>query len=325
MHMPKSKHKIECIKCMRSISASAFMNHLKSNVQLHSDLLEGIESHRIKLESEVRRCKVCDKVVPKQVFSFNDAMSHMHGVRIRIIEHCSRECSKIPWNTGLTKDDNESLRRLSNARRGAGNPIHNVLRDEDAKNRWIENVKIGRSDYDEWRRGKSLVEAYGEERADAAKRNMSESAKTRKVHGHTGHKHTLETRLRIGKKTAEFLAKSRRMTSIPQRRLFESLQKLDVSFSIEHNVDHYSVDIAAPDIRLAIEVDGDFFHVNESLGYEAKYRVQKRNLRNDKKKQAHLEKSGWEVIRFWVSDIEKDIECIVKQVESKIHTMRSLQ
>jgi very-short-patch-repair endonuclease len=50
--------------------------------------------------------------------------------------------------------------------------------------------------------------------------------------------------------------------------------------------------------------------------------VQKRNLQNDKKKQSHLIKSGWEVIRFWVSDIEKDVECIVKQVESKIHTMR---
>jgi len=246
----------------------------------------------------------------------------MHGVTIRIVEHCS-ECSKLPWNAGLTKDNNESLQRLSEARRGDNNPIHKVLQDEVAKNNWVANVKIGKSDYDAWRRGKSLVEVYGEERADAAKQNMSESAKARKVHGHTGHKHTLETREKIGRKTAEFLAKSRRMTSLPQLRLFESLQTLEVSFSLEYNIDHYFVDIAAPDIRLAIEVDGDFFHVNESLGYTAKYRVQKRNLRNDKKKQAHLEKSGWEVLRFWVSDIEKDTECIVKQVASKIHTMRS--
>ena len=322
MHMPKSKHKLECIKCMRSISASAFMNHLKSNLQFHSDILEAIEVHRVELESEVRRCKVCDNVVPRQAFSFNEAMSHMHGVRVRIIEHCSRECSKLPWNTGLTKDANESLRRISESRRGDGNPIHKVLQDEVAKNRWIENVKVGKADYDASRRGKTLAEVYGKEKADAAKRNMSESAKTRKVHGHTGHKHTLETRMRIGQRTAEFLAKSRRMTSMPQLLLFESLQRLDVKFSLEHAFDHYSVDIAAPDIHLAIEVDGDFFHVNEALGYEAKYHVQKRNLQNDKKKQSHLIKSGWEVIRFWVSDIEKDVKCIVKQVESKIHTMR---
>lgn len=323
--MPKSKHKIECVKCMRSISASAYVKHLKSNLQLHSDILEAIEVHRVELESQFRQCKVCGDVVPKQNFSFNEAMSHMHGARVRIIEHCSRECSKIPWNTGLTKDDNEALRKLSDSRRGLGNPIHKVLQDENAKRLWIESVKAGKSDYDEWRRGKTLVEIYGKEKADIAKMNMSTSAKKREVHGHTGHKHALETREKIGKKTAEFLAKSRRMTSIPQLRLFESLQTLDARFTLEHCVDHYSVDIAAPDLRLAIEVDGDFFHVNESLGYEAKYRVQKRNLRNDKKKQSHLEKSGWEVIRFWVSDIEKDIECIVKQVTSKIHMMRSSQ
>jgi len=324
-HMPKSKHKIECVKCMRSISASAFMNHLKSNTRLHSDLLIAIEAHRLKLELETRLCKVCGKVVPKQTFSFNDAMSHMHGIKVYIKEHCSRECSKVPWNTGLTKDDNVSLRKLSESRQGDNNPIYKILQDQEAKNRWIENAKAGRSDYDEWRKGKSLVEVYGKEKADIAKRNMSVSAKIREVHGHTGHKHTQETRDLIGRKTAEFLAKSRRMTSAPQRRLYESLQSLSVKFELEYQIDCYSVDIAAPDIRLAIEVDGDFFHVNESLGYKAKYRVQKRNLRNDKKKQLHLEKSGWEVIRFWVSDIKKDIECIVKQLEAKIRMMKSSQ
>lgn len=323
--MPKSKHKIVCLKCDRSISASAFMSHLRANESLHGDILEDIESYRIALEAEVRLCKVCCKPIPKQSFSSNEAMSHMHGIGIHILECCSKECRNHPWNKGLTKEDNASLLRLAESRKGSNNPIHKVINDSDAKERWIENILKSRSDYDKGRLGKSLEELYGKEKAASAKKRMSEAAKNRKHHGHTGFKHSLEARRKIGKKTAEFLSKSHLMTSRPQRLLFEALREVDESVILEHCVGYYTVDIAVPDIQLAIEVDGDFYHVNESLGYEPIYPVQKRNLKNDKKKSSYLANSGWAVIRYWVSDIEKDIQCIVRQIVSKIHMMRSSQ
>lgn len=62
----------------------------------------------------------------------------------------------------------------------------------------------------------------------------------------------------------------------------------------------YKVDIAYPEMRIAIEVDGHS-HTLASRKEE------------DQKKEKVLGALGWRVIRFWNSEIDKDLEgCINK-------------
>ena len=97
----------------------------------------------------------------------------------------------------------------------------------------------------------------------------------------------------------------------------------DAIFRLEEAVGHYSIDIAVLNERLAIEVDGDFFHVNEEKGFTIEYDVQRRNIKNDKLKNSYLAKEGWSVLRFWVSEIELNIESVVERIGEEICLKRS--
>jgi len=83
---------------------------------------------------------------------------------------------------------------------------------------------------------------------------------------------------------------------------------------LEHMMRFYSFDIAFPKHKLLIEVDGDFWHVNEDQGYSCDYDVQKRNLANDKRKNGFVATLGWTLIRVWVSDIENDLNGVTTRI-----------
>lgn len=325
--MPKSLHKIECISCNKSISASMFLRHLNCDKDLHEKTLNDLEEHRINLSNKSRHCKRCNKKLENHCYTLNEAMSDMFGIsRNNIKRTCSKECKNIPWNTGLTKEFNKSLERMSKSRMGHQNPIFKVVNDECARKKWIQNFIKGRSDYDKSRQGKTLAEFMGADRAKTIQDKMSKSAKIRSIHGHTGHKHSLEARIKIGQKTVKWIKASGKKTSLPQKELYKLLcENLNEIVELEYIFSHYCIDIAIPDLCLAIEVDGDFFHANKSKGFDIKYRIQKNNVNNDKRKNTYLKNNNWEVLRFWASDIKEDISCVLTEIKNKIFLMRSLQ
>lgn len=312
--MPKSKNKITCTVCDRVISASAFLNHLRGNAN-HSKLLQDLEDLRIKLSSTHKSCNHCGKEFQPRPFTLNEASAHFYGLDLRVSNYCSKKCSNMPWNTGLTKDTSPSMMRIASSRLGADNPVHKILNDPQKRKCWVDKILEGRADYDEFRKGKSLIEVYGEERATQIKDNMSEAAKQRTVHGHTGHRHSEEVKRAIASKTAAMIANNKHFVSKPQREFYESIDRsLEDEVILEHRVSSFSIDIAIPSKKIAIEVDGDFFHANEAAGFELKHDIQRRTVRNDKRKNDKLAKLGWTVVRFWVSDLEKDKECCLNKV-----------
>ena len=82
-------------------------------------------------------------------------------------------------------------------------------------------------------------------------------------------------------------------------------------------------DIAITKYRIAIFVDGDFWHAR---GHEAKPGEQiqtnkdfwtkklKRNVERDQDVNQALLEMGWLVLRYWDSDIKKDCETCVKDI-----------
>lgn len=102
-----------------------------------------------------------------------------------------------------------------------------------------------------------------------------------------------------------------------EKTMTDELRRKNIGF-----VTHQSIlNICQPDIvipyhRIAIQYDGNWWHVN------AKYysgnsltKIQRNNIARDKYQDEKLKKSGWYVIRFWESDIKKDVTSCVNKIE----------
>lgn len=91
-------------------------------------------------------------------------------------------------------------------------------------------------------------------------------------------------------------------------------------------------DIVFPGARVAVFVDGDYWHarVLREKGPEALYSRIKtanrgywidkftRRVKRDDEVTAALEKEGWTVLRFWESDVRRNLESVVAMVENAV-------
>lgn len=85
-------------------------------------------------------------------------------------------------------------------------------------------------------------------------------------------------------------------------------------------------DLTFKKYKLAIFVDSEYFH---GKNWESeKYRINtnrnfwwtkiERNIERDKKVNAELLKSGWQVLRFWSKDIRKNLQYCIDKIEEKL-------
>lgn len=113
--------------------------------------------------------------------------------------------------------------------------------------------------------------------------------------------------------------KVNRITSI-HRNLSERLIARSIIHENEYKFDYYSIDIAIPYFKIAIECDGDYWHANPAK-YQILSNKQKQAVSRDKSRNTYLKNKGWVVLRFWETDINQNIEkCvqeIVKVIEEK--------
>lgn len=312
--MAKSKHSFACPVCSKTFAASAIKRHLETR---HKDEFSALCTEFASFKFE-RAC-ACGAALKPKIDWFNDMfLARLEG-REDIFYHfpkfCGAKCRnnhKQAWNKGLTKDTSEAMMKISIGRRGDNNPIHNVINDPDKYENWRSSLSQSLKGL---QTGITLDEKMGSsEAAILTREKMSNSAKGRLVHGHTGHKHSDETKATIREKTSLAIATSRNKMSKVQLRLYDALRsRFGDAVRLEHHFHFYTIDIAYK--NFAIEVDGDFWHVNELKGYVAKYPTQFRNLANDKNKDIYLTNNGWQVLRFWESDINDDVTEVVRKIE----------
>ena len=87
-------------------------------------------------------------------------------------------------------------------------------------------------------------------------------------------------------------------------------------------------DIVLTKHKIAIFCDGEFFHGKNWSGLKEKlkngnnpdYWIPKieKNIERDEKENAELRHMGWKVLRFWGSDIIKDIDSCMIEIENTI-------
>jgi len=171
-------------------------------------------------------------------------------------------------------------------RLGDGNPMH-------GKTPWNEGLNKESSESIRLMAEKNMGRITSEE----SKLKQSESAKKRKVHGHTGHKHSDESKAKMREETAKRYSDGtfKRKTSI-EKKIEDILSGLKFKSPWESQflAKYYSIDFAFPELKIAIEADGDYFHINPEFFPEGpKSSVQKRNAGRDKAKNTYLTARGW--------------------------------
>lgn len=83
-----------------------------------------------------------------------------------------------------------------------------------------------------------------------------------------------------------------------------------------------SPDIAITKYKIAIFVDGEFWHGKdwevrkERLRRNREYWIEKiqENMARDRRNAAELELMGWRVLRFWEKDVKKDTEACLEEI-----------
>ena len=157
----------------------------------------------------------------------------------------------------------------------------------------------------------------GKKATEEQRKHMSESAKKRKIHGHTGHKHSPETIAMLRENTARLHAKGRynHTNTLPFREMCSILDNMGILYESEKIVEYYSYDIYLPEYDVYIEVDGDFFHVNPLFYPDGPIcKVQRRNKYNDRKKDEFSVQNNLKVFRFWENDIKNNKEKVIERL-----------
>jgi very-short-patch-repair endonuclease len=345
--MSKSKSSAFCPVCEKQFSASVFARHVRSlseserqteiSRQKHKELIEHVEGN---IEEIIKKfygvCNICDKQIElsdlreqeqKKIKNLG-LLIYCNWTGERTLKRCA-EHREVIWNLGLTKETNDSLKKISKGRTGENNPIFKTINDPEAREKWLKNIKIGKnksleSGYLKWKKGKSYDEIFGKEKAIEIKKKMSIALLAREVSPHTGHKHSEETKDRLREITAKRIANNKDKISKPQRLLFESLVQRNLDPKLEYVFGFYAIDIAFPELQTAIEVDGDYWHCNEELGFFCKDKPQVRNLANDKRKSKFLLKNNWSLVRIWESEINGGIEECLKRIEDHLEQKKIL-
>ncbi|MGH2638750.1 MAG: very short patch repair endonuclease [Rhabdochlamydiaceae bacterium] len=122
------------------------------------------------------------------------------------------------------------------------------------------------------------------------------------------------------------MSKIRSKNTTPERVLFTELHKRGVKFQR-----HYKLigrpDMAFPKDKLAVFIDGDFWH-----GYNWKVKMEippeifwqpkiSSNMKRDRKVRKELSKIGWKVMRIWEHDVKKNPSGCAARIISKLRSV----
>ena len=80
-------------------------------------------------------------------------------------------------------------------------------------------------------------------------------------------------------------------------------RNLGIKFRRQHPIDKFILDFYAPEIKLAIELDG---------------LIHKENKEYDKIRTEYLESKNIKVLRFWNSEIENNLEAVMLKIKAEI-------
>ena len=116
------------------------------------------------------------------------------------------------------------------------------------------------------------------------------------------------------------MSKIRSQNTKAELLVFRELRRRGIYFQKHYKKAAGNPDIALPRKKKAVFIDGDFWHGYQFQKLEKrlpkKYWLAKieRNMKRDKMNRAKLQKEGWEVLRVWEHEIQKNLNKTVGKI-----------
>lgn len=250
--------------------------------------------HNITLEEYFEKRPICACGICKQNCDIG-------GIKSSNFYWKKYKCGRTPGTMQWSQDAKKN-------RRGKNNPMY-------GKNPWNKNKT--RNDHPSIQ---SISDKQtGRTISQQTKNKQSASAKKRKVHGHTGHKHSKTTIEKLRQNTLRLISEGffKQTKTKPHLLMSQILNELNLTYYEEHIIDIWSFDFFIPKYNLYIEVDGDYFHSNPLFYHSGpQTKTQKINWYRDIKKNQFCDNNNLKLLRFWEHDIinEKDkVLCVLKK------------
>lgn len=89
---------------------------------------------------------------------------------------------------------------------------------------------------------------------------------------------------------------------------FNALSEAGITSIPQYRFDQYSLDLAIPDAMIDIEIDGEYWHRN----------LDGSRVLSDLKRDTHLFSRGWNIKRFWVYELQGDLDRCVHEIKRAI-------
>jgi DNA mismatch endonuclease (patch repair protein) len=121
----------------------------------------------------------------------------------------------------------------------------------------------------------------------------------------------------------------RSKNTVPELLVINELKKRKIYFAKHVNRIFGKPDIVFRRKKLIVFIDSDFWHFNPKKFIMPMTNIEywkekiKRNIQRDKLVNKILKKNGWQVIRFWESDIKRDTEKVVNKVEKYLNKIET--
>lgn len=116
------------------------------------------------------------------------------------------------------------------------------------------------------------------------------------------------------------MSRIRQKNTKPELSLFKELRKRKVYFQKHYKRIIGTPDIALPSKKLAVFVDGDFWHGYHYSKWKSRLNSEywenkiERNIQRDKETFSTLRKKGWKTLRIWEHDIQDDLPGSVSKI-----------
>lgn len=128
------------------------------------------------------------------------------------------------------------------------------------------------------------------------------------------------------KKRSDLMRKIKSNNTSPEIKLRKALWNQGIRYRIKNKSILGKPDIAIKKYKLAVFVDGEFWHgfnwseKKTKIKSNRKYWIKKieGNMKRDERVNKELRENGWTVLRYWQNQIKNDLESCVAEIEKVI-------
>jgi DNA mismatch endonuclease (patch repair protein) len=125
---------------------------------------------------------------------------------------------------------------------------------------------------------------------------------------------------------SKIMSKIKSKNTSPEKTLRKALWDIGLRFRIQYGKE--KIDIAFPAKKIAIFVDGCFWHSCPIHGHIPKsnkdYWVAKlaKNIERAKDKDIRLESDGWKILHFWEHEIKNNLDDCIQRILNLYHSTK---